>query len=109
MNGDRGDVASPAYREAFYAGAVPEAIRELLEEARGVDGLAEEIAVLRVKLYEAVHDHPNDLRLMTHGIGMLVRAVATQYRLSPRARRDLAESLASVLNGLGDQLLPADR
>jgi hypothetical protein len=93
----------------FYTGCVSEGERELLEEARGVEGLEEEIAILRVRLFKAVQDHPDDLRLMTHGIGMLVRAVAAQYRLSPRARRDLADSMAAVLNGLGDQILPPDR
>ncbi len=38
-----------------------------------------------------------------------MRAVATQYRLSPKARKDLAERMAAVLNSVGDQILPADR
>ena len=41
-------------------------------------------------------------------IALLVRAVATQYRLSPRARKDLADRMAAVLNSVGDQILPAD-
>ena len=54
-------------------------------------------------------DRPDDYELMLAGISMLVRAVATQYRLSPKARKDLADRMSLVLNSLGDQLLPADR
>ena len=43
---------------------------------------------------------------MLQGISMLVRAVATQYRLSPKARKDLADHLAATLNAVRDQLHP---
>jgi hypothetical protein len=40
---------------------------------------------------------------------MLVRAVSAQYRLSPKAKKDLADSLAAVFNSLGDHILPPDQ
>lgn len=95
--------------KAFYAGSLTEAERERLRAARELEGIEEEIAVLRVRLNSALEDNPEDMRLLMAGVGMLVRAVATQYRLSPKARGDLADSMAAVLNSLGDQLLPADR
>jgi hypothetical protein len=94
-------------RERFYGDALTEAEQLLLEEARRMEGLDEEIAVLRVRLRKALDERPEDLRLLTHGIDMLVKAVAAQYRLSPKARRDLAGHLTNLLNSLGDQLLPA--
>jgi hypothetical protein len=39
---------------------------------------------------------------------ILVRAVATRYRLSPKSRKNLADSLAATLNSLGNQLLPPE-
>ncbi len=94
-------------RGGFYTEALSEAEQLLLEKAREVEGLDEEIAVLRVRLRKALDEAPEDLRLLTQGVGMLVRAVAVQYRLSPKARRDLTDHLANLLNSLGDQLLPA--
>jgi hypothetical protein len=41
----------------FYADSLSESERELLEVARGVDGLAEEVVALRVKLFTAVKAH----------------------------------------------------
>jgi hypothetical protein len=96
-------------RRASYAESLTEAEREHLKHARKLDGLAEEIAVLRVRLFTALKEHPQDFRLLVAGVGMLVRAVATQYRLSPKARKDLADRMSAVLNSLGDQLLPADQ
>lgn len=109
MTAERRDAVVRADPASFYAGCVTEGERELLEAAREVEGLEEEIAVLRVRLFRALKEHPEDFRLMVHGVGMLVRAVAAQYRLSPKARRDLADNFAAVLNGLGDQILPPDR
>ena len=104
---------APALRpptvRGFYEDALTEAEQLALEAALKIEGLEEEIAVLRVKLRSAIKKHPEDLPLLTQGVGMLVRAVAAQYRLSPKARKDLGDRIALVLNSLGDQLLPADR
>ncbi len=92
----------------FYATALTDAERLQLADARKVDGLDEEIALLRVRLRSALEQRPQDFGLLREGIALLVRAVATQYRLSPKARTDLADRMAAVLNSVGDQILPAD-
>ncbi len=90
----------------FYRRALSEAEREALGPAQEVEGLDDEIALLRVRLRRALEERPEDMQLLVRGLDLLVKAVATRYRLSPKARRDLAENLAAVLNSLGDQLLP---
>ncbi len=99
----------PPSPQAFYRQALTEAEQLELPAAAELQGLDEEIAVLRVKLLSALRAHPEDLRLAATGVSMLVKAVAAQYRLSPKARRDLADHFAAALNSLGDQLLPTDR
>ncbi len=91
----------------FYHQALTEAEQIELERAQESEGLEDEIALLRVRLKTAVEERPDDLKLLVQGIGMLVKAVAAQYRLSPKARKDLADNFAAALNSLGDQLLPA--
>ena len=93
----------------FYAAALTDAERLHLADARRVDGLDEEIALLRVRLRSALEERPEDFDLLRDGIALLVRAVATQYRISPKARKDLADRMATVLNSVGDQILPAER
>ncbi len=90
----------------FYESALDEAERALLQDARKIGGLDEEIAVLRVKLRSAVKEHPDNLPLMLRGIGLLVKAVSARYRLSKQAEDDLAGSLAGVIKGAGGILMP---
>ncbi len=90
----------------FYGQSLTEAERLDLARAEKVEGLDDEIALLRVRLKKAVAERPTDLPLLVRGVELLVKAVAARYRLSPKARRDLADNLAATLNSLGDQLLP---
>jgi len=90
----------------FYGAALDQAERLDLELAQEIEGLDDEIALMRVRLKRAVEQHPEDVQLLVKGLGILVRAVGARYRLSPKSRKDLAENLAAALNSLGDQLLP---
>ena len=46
--------------KAFYTEALTEAERERLKAARKVDGLEEEVAMLRVRLLTALKERPED-------------------------------------------------
>jgi hypothetical protein len=92
----------------FYGRALDRAERLDLAEAERVEGLDDEIALMRVRLKRAVEKHPEDVQLLVKGLDILVRAVGARYRLSPKSRKDLAENLAAALNSLGDQLLPPE-
>lgn len=92
--------------QSFYGEALDAADREDLPVARNVDGLDEEIAVLRLKLRQALEEHPENIQLMAKGMEILVRAVNARYRLSRESRDDLADNLAGVLRGVGQQLFP---
>ena len=103
-------------RRNYYGSlALSEAERLELSRAGSVEGLADEIALLRAQLKRAVEASPRtakarkDLKVVTEGVETLLRAVSTQYRLSPRASGDLADNIAAVLKQLGDQIVPADR
>lgn len=99
---------SGAAARNFYHGAVDQAERLDLERAQEIEGLDDEIALLRVRLKRAVEEHPQDVQLLVKGLDILVRAVGARYRLSPKSRKDLADNLAATLNSLGDQLLPQE-
>ncbi len=106
----RGRAARPASRSKlareFYAGALDAAERIELDAASEVEGLDEEIALLRMKLREALGKRPDDLALMLRGIDLLVKAVSARYRLSPEAGEDLSENIANVVRSVGGLLMP---
>ena len=86
---------------AFYRAALTEAERLKLPKAREIEGIDEEIAMLRVKLFSLAEVHPHQADLLGKSMGMLMRMVALRYRLEPQSQEDLAESLAGVINGIG--------
>lgn len=90
----------------FYAGVLDRAERARLDDAASIEGLDDEVALLRVRLRRALEERPEDYALMLKGIALLVRAVAARYRLSPKSRRDLADSLAATIEHLGAALFP---
>ena len=88
----------------FYQESLSEA--ERWERARQMEGLDEEVALLRVRLKEALEGRPQDMQLIAKGVDLLVKAVAAKYRLSPKAQRDLSDSIAGVVRGIGTALYP---
>jgi len=90
----------------FYASALSEAERVRLPRARRMEGLDEEIALLRVRLRRLLEERPEDTSLLLRLASLLVRAVAVRYRISPRAEEDLFRSVMGVLKGVGGVLYP---
>ena len=90
----------------FYGSALDRAEQIELDAAHDVEGLDDEIAVLRMKLRTALSERPEDLALMLRGIDLLVKAVSARYRLSKEAEENLSESLASLIRGVGGLLAP---
>lgn len=90
----------------FYQAALTEAERLLLSQAQEVEGLDGEIALLRLRLRQALQEHPEDNELLLKGVAMLVKAVSTRYRLSPAAKQNLTEAITQVLKEVGGALYP---
>jgi len=91
-------------KRSFYAQALSEAERVLLPEAREIEGLDEEIALLRVKLTSALEEHPDNMPLTLRAVDLLVKAVAAKYRLSKKSQENLAEAIDGVLKEIGGAL-----
>jgi hypothetical protein len=99
----RKDAARP---KNFYSGALTEVEKAALEAAAEMEGLADEAAVLRVKLRSLLAEEKVDPRLLRYGIDALVKVVATQYRLSPKSKRQMAEAVAAAVENLGELMRP---
>ena len=80
----------------FYAEALSEAERLLLPEARGIEGVEEEIALLRLRLRAVLQETPLDLPLLLHGVEVLARVVGAQHKLPKRERERLDASVRSL-------------
>jgi len=96
----------PRRATSFYRQVLSEAERLALPEAEEIQGLDQEIALLRVKLRTALEENPQDVKLMFKGLELLVKALAARYRLSQRAEDELSERVEAVLRDLGAPLYP---
>jgi len=96
----------PEEVESFYDLAVPEGDRVALAVAREVEGLDQEIAVLRVRLRRALEEHPENMTLMLKGVEMLAKALSARYRLSKEAKAELSESVRATLEEYGRMMSP---
>jgi hypothetical protein len=89
----------PPKAKRFYEQALTRAERHDFPVALEVDGVDQEIAVLRLRLRTALKERPGELQLMLRGVVMLVQALATKYRL-PKADQDaLLDAVSSEIEG----------
>jgi hypothetical protein len=70
----------------FYRLALDEAEKVEFEEASQVEGIDEEIALLRVKLRELVENHPDRIDLHFSAANTIARLVKTRHQISKEQR-----------------------
>ena len=85
---------------AFYSRALDEAEKLELEEAYYVEGIDDEIALLRVKLRELVEKQPERIDLHFEAANTIARLVKTRYQISREQKKSLKEAVAKVLTEL---------
>jgi len=86
-----------AVKHGFYSKALHEAERLSLAEAVKVEGVDEEIALLRYTLAELVENYPDRIDLQLETASTISRLVRTRYLLSKEQKKSLKEAIARVL------------
>jgi hypothetical protein len=86
-----------ARKHGFYSRALDEAERLQLEEASQVEGIDEEIALLRVKLRELVEKEPDRIDLHLEAASTIAKLVRTRYQISREQKNSLKEAIARVM------------
>lgn len=89
-----------ASKTNFYARVLDEAEQLDFELASGVNGIDDEIALLRVKIKSILGDEPKNVRLLVEATNALERLVKTRYRISREQRQGLKEAIGNVLRDI---------
>ena len=89
--------AAKSTRRVFYGQALNETERLELEEAGGVEGIDEEIAVLRVKLRELIVTAPEKFDLHLKLATTIARLVSTRYTITKEQKKSLKDAITRVL------------
>ena len=97
-NGKGAHGSSP---RGFYSLALDEAERVGLEEALSIEGLDDEIALLRVKLRAILEAQPDRTDLHFEAANVIARLVKTRYQISGEEKKSLEEGIRKVLTEIG--------
>jgi len=86
-----------ARKHGFYSRVMDEAEQLDFELASGVEGIDDEIALLRVKIKSLLADEPENIRLIMQVANALERLVKTRYNITREQKKGLKEAIGNVL------------
>ena len=81
----------------FYQKVLDEAERIDFDLVSGVNGIDDEIALLRVKIKSILDDDPKNIKLIVEATNALERLIRTKYKISKEQRKGLKEAIGNVL------------
>ena len=68
-----------------------------LEEASHIEGIDEELALLRVKLRELLEEQPERIDLHFEAANIIARLVRTRYQITKEQKKSLKEAIQKVM------------
>ncbi len=90
-----------AKESGFYTRVLNEAEQLDFELASGVEGIDDEIALLRVEIKKALMGGDSkDLKLLVEATNALERLVRTRYRITKEQRKGLKDAIGTVLRDI---------
>ena len=99
VNGKRG--APPgnqnARKHGFYSRVLDAEEQLDFEQATRVEGLDDEIAMLRVRIKSILRHNPDNIKLIAQATNALAKLVSTRYNISKKDKKGLKEAINNVL------------
>lgn len=89
-----------ARKHGFYSKVLDEAGQLDFELAAGVNGVDDEIALLRVKIKSLLANDPENIKLLMDATNTLVRLVKTKYKINREQKQGLKEAIENVLRDI---------
>jgi len=86
-----------ARKHGFYSKVLDEAEQLDFELASGVEGIDDEIALLRVKIKSILEKDPENISLIMQATSALERLVKTRFNITKEQRKGLKEAIGNVL------------
>lgn len=98
-NGKRGAPAGNqnARKHGFYSMVLDEEEQLDFEQATLVEGLDDEIAMLRVRIKSVLRHDPDNMKLIAQATNALARLVSTKYNIRKDDKNGLREAINNVL------------
>ncbi|MCK5577026.1 MAG: hypothetical protein KAI14_01805 [Dehalococcoidales bacterium] len=89
-----------ARKHGFYSNVLDENEQEDFQQATCVEGIDEEIALLRTKLKSVVAHDPENMKLIMQASNTLVRLIQARYNIGKEDKKGLKEAISNVLKDI---------
>jgi hypothetical protein len=89
-----------ARKHGFYSKVLDEAEQLDFELAAGVEGIDDEIALLRVKVKSMLGKDPDNIKLIMEATNTLAGLVKTRYNITKEQKKGLKEAIGNVLKDI---------
>ena len=86
-----------ARKHGFYSKVLDETEQLDFELASGVEGIDDEIALLRVKIKSSLENEPENIKLIMQATNTLAGLVKTSYNITKEQKKGLKEAIGNVL------------
>ena len=86
-----------ARKHGYYSCVLDEEEQADFKIATRVEGIDEEIALLRVKIKSLVKHDPENIKLIMQAVNTLARLIRTKYNIGKEDKQSLKEAIATVL------------
>ena len=86
-----------ARKHGFYSKVLDEAERLDFDLISGVNGIDDEIALLRVKIKSILEHDPENIKLIMEATNTLARLIRTRYNITKEQKKGLKEAIGNVL------------
>ena len=101
-------MSTPTVRQrSFYDAALTATERAEIDDARGIEGLEDEIAILRLRLREVLAERPEDLELLERGVRLLTQSLRAEHRLASREASGVTDAATRLFEQLAGMLREA--
>jgi hypothetical protein len=102
---ERNPVGAPrgnqnARKHGFYAKVLTEAEQLDLEVASGIEGIDDEIDLLRVKIKSCLTEDPDNIAIILEATGALARLIKVKYNLDSRQGKGVRDAIIEVVKDL---------
>ena len=89
-----------ARKHGFYSKVLSGAERQDFEQATAVEGVDEEIALLRVRIKSVVANDPDNIKLIMQATGILARLLRTKNNIDKKDKQGLKAAIGNVLKDI---------
>ena len=86
-----------ARTHGFYSRVLDEDQARDLAEARGIEGISEEISLIRVKIKSLLRNDPENIKLIMAAFITLAKLLRSRYPPAAPDKKGLGEAIANVL------------